>query len=1151
MSSRKPMNESNHKEATQKAKQSRGATDNSEIRSLRHRSRFFRSLTLFMSLIFASSALSAVSRSGQSRAKAESGGSEPQRYEFEKATAFDSSGKKKVQNTRQEDKYASGGATAGSTGGKYFLFEDLPESNLIHIAYASPNTSSMSAQIRYTDAEEFTELCTIEFSTSNSWFMDSSYTATSPVIYIPAGSDIRIKPAVDVNLDYLWLTNEAVSSASDIPKNAWSAAGLSGSSIEVTTDNQAPGNSCVVLTAGQSLTASFPAGGNYNVIDISYTAQSGTEAAVTVNGSRTDIALPVTPLRVYRSYGAKTADFSGGSEFTLTCTKGELRVAYVAPLYAENSEKIVVDGHLPTDGRLTVCLDGIWDVDALIYSEWAVPEKVPETLSFANSAPVPGLWSNAAYSLGNYGSASFWYSREIELAEEPAGTVLLKIGAALYGRYIYVNGALAGSYEYNYSSSLTDISGLLHKGVNTVVIMLGSWTRQNSDSSCVAHVLHDGESSEDEPGIIDSAELIFCGGTAVTAVQNAPDVDAGTVSAKITLHNYTGIDDVSDVTVRVYELGLYKNGTAVNAEKFAGEKTVSGVAVAAGGSFDLYIDDITVSDWSRDKCWTPENPYLYRLEIQTSGDTYSVRFGMRTFCFEADTGYALLNGERRFLMGTNVAIERFFDDPLRGTSPWDEEWIRKLYSEYKSINWTCFRTHLGHANSKWFDIADEMGMMIFDEYPTWGNSSKDTLKKMLPEIYTWIEDRGNHPSLIVFDAQNEATNNLNDKIIKNGREYDIQSRPWDNGWRPPEGDNDPIECHPYIIGASGISGLENMPANRPIVTTADIGWTADSYKGHPFILNEHGEYWINREGKAMSGTVGTWNAALPGVDDETRLTYYCDLMAAQIEAFRAGRAYTGLLFFCGLASSTSSAVGVTSDVLEPDISTPKSLSIHPYFKYLMENSYAPLGITLGAYKEKRTAGEKVSVPVTLINDTGKDIGDIDVTLIVKSGTAVLYADRKTLNVSAYSPEGSDGTATAIFDLKVPAYKKYCDKGSVLTLQAFYTKDGNTVFSQRKWTLTGGSLSDGKLPEYSWLDRSTLPKEYVREDYIADYGSDDSEGDDSGNGKNGGRDNNSGSSDSNQSSGNGIITAALITGGVAVAASVAAAIVLVKKKKKGN
>ena len=360
-----------------------------------------------------------------------------------------------------------------------------------------------------------------------------------------------------------------------------------------------------------------------------------------------------------------------------------------------------------------------------------------------------------------------------------------------------------------------------------------------------------------------------------------------------------------------------------------------------------------------------------------------------------------------------------------------------------------------------------MGMMIFDEYPIWGNMGNDTLETILPEIYAWIDSRGYHPSLVVFDAQNEATYELPTQFIHKGREYDIQHRPWENGWHAPAGENDPIECHPYIIGTQGISGLENMNNTTPVVTTADIGWTADQYKGHPFIINEHGEYWINREGLPMSGTAGTWNAAKPGLTNEERLIYYADLMAAQMEAFRAGRAYAGLMFFCGLGSSFPSAVGVTSDILAPDVSTAESLQIRPYIKSLFKNSFADLGIVIDTYTESRKPGSAVKVPVVLVNDTGSDVTDLPVILVVRSGDAVLYADRKTMSVSAFSVD-NQGTATETFSFAIPNFKGYCEAGKEIIVEAYYELNGETVTSQRKWTMQRGTLTDAALPTYDWL-----------------------------------------------------------------------------------
>lgn len=1029
-------------------------------------------------------ALTVLPKNTDSTARAESSGAglgPENRYECEKATCYDAAGKKKITNTQVSDKDASGGAVAGSTGGKNFLFEDTPEANVIHIAYATYNTATMQVTIRYPDAEEFIPLCVIDFSTSNSWDMKSSYIAVSPIVYIPEGSDIMVRPAVDVNLDYLYFTQESAAGGQEPPKGTVSADSFS---ITAEPDVMAPYGSSVQLTEGQSFTAKVTGNGQFNVLSITYSADNGASLSVTAaSGNSTEFALPATPRRSYSDAGIRLGDFKGGDTLTFKATGGELRIACFTPAYAPESSAVTVSGLPAGSARLTVTLDGIWDACGEPYSQWEVPGTVPE-LFFADAVPVPGLWGDAAYSLGSYSNSKMWLMRRVVLEEEPSGQVLLRIGSAMYGRYIYVNGAFAGSYEYNYSSSVTDITGFLHKGENRIVIMLGSFSNQFNNPDTPAHVLYDGESSDDEPGITDSVELIFNGGAEVDAVQTAADIDRGAVTAKIRLLNRKDQDIVTDMKLTVYELGRFIDGSPDTEERKVGELFTAGITIAANDTAELTTGAITLSDWSKDKCWTPENPYLYRLEIETSGDTYSVRFGMRTFEFEAGTGMALLNGERRFLFGTNVAIERYFDDALCGTTPWDEAWIRKLYAEYRSINWTCFRTHLGHANSKWFDIADEVGMMIFDEYPIWGNAGDDTIKTITPEIKRWIDDRGNHPSLIVFDAQNEATYDLTDRIIKAGREYDLQHRPWDNGWRAPVGDNDPIECHPYILGSRGISGIEDMTKTRPIVTTADIGWKADKYTGHAFVLNEHGEYWINREGKPMSGTAAIWAQAQPELSDAERITYYCDLMSAQLEAFRAGRAYTGLLFFCGLGSSNSAALGVTSDVLEPAVSSARTLSLHPYFKYLMENTNAPLGIVVDTYTEARTPGDVISVPVTLVNDTGDAVNDLPVTLVIRaSDGTVLWAERRTMSVAAFSPD-DPGTATELFELSVPAYKKYCGEGKELLVQAFYTRDGRTVFSQRKWTMESAKLSGGDLPKYSWLDTNELPHEYVRKEYLS-------------------------------------------------------------------
>ncbi len=981
------------------------------------------------------------------------------RYECEDALVLDKDGVTPIGGTVLADADASGGKVAGGTGGRYFIFENVVEANCIQIAYSTHNTNYMNLSIRFPWEEEYHDAGLIHFSTSNSWNMSSSYIAASSLVYIPAGSDIKLRPNVDVNLDCLWLTSEIANDSADAPAHVVTA-----------TDMDASADADLMATYGHSFSIpayhaddlTVPAGKDrYNVLSLSYRASEPTVVTVekdsTVIGTLT---LEPTPTRTFATAGLRTVDYAPGDKLVLTCQSGEVWLDYVAVNYAPDAEVVTV-GEMPAAGeRLTVSLNGTWEMGTQKIISEDIPATVPDGLAFVNALPVPGLWHSAAYDAGEYVGTLTWLRKTVVLPESPADQVLLYIGQAQYGRHIYVNGRFAESYHYNYSHSYTDISDYLRAGENEITILLGTWSEQKNDPDCPTHVLYDGESTDDEPGVTDRVELIFSGTPHVHAVQTNPHLDAGTVDVQVTLKNFGNTAVTGDVTISVYELGVYKDGKPTGTEKKVAETTLSSVKVEAGGEHVVLSEALKLSDWSRAKCWTPDSPFLYRLEIQTAGDTHTSRFGMRTFDFDPETKYARLNGEIFFLMGTNVAIERYYDDPLCGTTPWEEDWIRKLYTEFREVGWNAFRTHLGNANELWFDLADEMGMMIVDEYAQWGDQDGCTLETFLPEIYAWMDQRAPHPSLIIFDAQNEAANDtVTDEIIRRGREYDLQMRPWENGWRAPVGENDPIECHPYHIGVQGISGLSNMNTSTPVITLADIGLRAEDHTDHPFFVNEHGEYWINREGKPMSGTAGTWASALPNATDEERLVYYADLMAAQMEAYRAGRAYVGLFFFCGLASSTSSAQGVTSDILAPDVSTAETLQIRPYIKERLSNAFADIGISIGYYEEELRRGTSVGLPITLINDTGTLVADLPVTLRITSGDTVLFEQTLTMSVDAFSG-GKTGTATEVIDLWVPADKVLCRDGQVLLVTASYTLDGETVSSIRKWEMRGGRFDDG-------------------------------------------------------------------------------------------
>jgi beta-galactosidase/beta-glucuronidase len=229
-----------------------------------------------------------------------------------------------------------------------------------------------------------------------------------------------------------------------------------------------------------------------------------------------------------------------------------------------------------------------------------------------------------------------------------------------------------------------------------------------------------------------------------------------------------------------------------------GTAEVSCPVGTGGGSSDIRI---AIQDC---RLWSPEDPFLYDLEVSTGADTLRTRFGMRSFHLDPRTGVAVLNGKTCFLRGTNVCIFRFFEDPKRGDLVWREEWVRKLHRVFKSMHWNSIRYCVGFPPEMWYRIADEEGLLIQDEFPIWygGNWPAELKSPALIQEYTeWMQQRWNHPCVVIWDAQNETFSTETGKAIQAVRHLDLSERPWDNGWSPPQAPGDCYEAHPYVFGS--------------------------------------------------------------------------------------------------------------------------------------------------------------------------------------------------------------------------------------------------------------------------------------------------------------------------------------------------------------
>jgi len=124
------------------------------------------------------------------------------------------------------------------------------------------------------------------------------------------------------------------------------------------------------------------------------------------------------------------------------------------------------------------------------------------------------------------------------------------------------------------------------------------------------------------------------------------------------------------------------------------EKLTGKVVASKSGRFAAKRDnntdvvvEIPIANFTN---WTPDQPFLYVAKAllktgKESADVLDKQFGMRDFTRKGKFFY--LNGEKIILRGTNVTLQRFFEDPDCSNLVWDHEWVKKLLVDYpKQLN---------------------------------------------------------------------------------------------------------------------------------------------------------------------------------------------------------------------------------------------------------------------------------------------------------------------------------------------------------------------------------------------------------------------------------------------------------------------------------
>jgi hypothetical protein len=120
------------------------------------------------------------------------------------------------------------------------------------------------------------------------------------------------------------------------------------------------------------------------------------------------------------------------------------------------------------------------------------------------------------------------------------------------------------------------------------------------------------------------------------------------------------------------------------------------------------------------RSWSPEDPYLYRVEYIFGKDVVKSYFGMRKFSIGLDKKNIkrlFLNNKPYFQKG--VLDQGYWSDGYI-TAPSDEAIIYDIQT-MKDLGFNMLRKHIKIEPKRWYYHCDKIGMLVWQDQPSGGN----------------------------------------------------------------------------------------------------------------------------------------------------------------------------------------------------------------------------------------------------------------------------------------------------------------------------------------------------------------------------------------------------------------------------------------------
>lgn len=362
-----------------------------------------------------------------------------------------------------------------------------------------------------------------------------------------------------------------------------------------------------------------------------------------------------------------------------------------------------------------MCLNGMWQYtirpDKAFPNHWDGEIRVP----YSPESLLSGVQRTVQI------TDTLWYKRSFTLKKPENGRrVLLHFGAVDQLCKVWVNDKVAGRHDGGYHPFTLDITEFVNDGENELLVRVRDLCDTGDEAYSKQRIDRGGIWYTGQSGIWQTVWLEETPACYIDHLRISPRCRHSEVK----------------VTVSMVGENVPCHGRVLK----------DGVVISEADAVDGILH-IPMVDYHM---WSPDDPFLYDLEITAGEDTVRSYFGMRIFGFKREKhGRKVLTLNGRPIFHHGLLDQGYWSDGLY-TPPSDEAMIWEI-KQLKELGFNMLRKHIKIEPLRWYYHCDRLGMLVWQDFPSGGGPYHPMMIQVLPWLGLMIKDK--HYKL--FGRQND------------------------------------------------------------------------------------------------------------------------------------------------------------------------------------------------------------------------------------------------------------------------------------------------------------------------------------------------------------------------------------------------------------